>query len=116
MVEIVTVSDIYDALTSGRPYRPVSYDNRTTLEEITVIAEKDKVSLGLVRALISHNRAGKPHYSEVMASQQRKEVHPLLAIYTVFLPNRVHLEILTQKANKYIIGLSHSLQSSYFII
>lgn len=81
MVEIVTVSDIYDALTSGRPYRPVSYDNRTALEEITTMAEKGKVSLELVRALISHNREDKPHYSEVMISTEKRGTSPPGNVY-----------------------------------
>ena len=44
MVEIVAVSDVYDALISQRPYRPVSYENRTALEEITEMAEKNQKS------------------------------------------------------------------------
>ena len=83
MVEIVTVSDIYDALTSGRPYRPVSYDNRTALEEITAMAEKDKISLELVKALISHNREGEPHYSEVMVSTEKRGTPPPGNVYGI---------------------------------
>ena len=47
MIDIIMVSDIYDALISPRPYRPVSYDNRTALEEITRQAEAGIISAGL---------------------------------------------------------------------
>jgi len=43
MVEIFVVSDIYDALISPRPYRRLSYDNRTALEELSAMAEKGKM-------------------------------------------------------------------------
>ena len=44
MVEMVAACDVYDALLSPRPYRPLSYDNRTALEELTRMA--DSGSLG----------------------------------------------------------------------
>jgi HD-GYP domain-containing protein (c-di-GMP phosphodiesterase class II) len=43
MVEIIVACDVYDALVSPRPYRPVSYDNRTALEEIINMAEKNQI-------------------------------------------------------------------------
>ncbi len=56
VVEIVSVCDVYDALLSPRPYRPVSFDNRTALEVITEMAEKNQVRWEVVRALVDHNR------------------------------------------------------------
>ena len=44
MIDIIMVSDVYDALISLRPYRPVSYDNRTALEEITRQADAGIIS------------------------------------------------------------------------
>jgi len=58
MVEIIAVSDVYDALISPRPYRPVSYDNRTALEEVTAMAQRGQISWEAVQALVSLNRKG----------------------------------------------------------
>ena len=76
MVEIVAVSDVYDALISQRPYRAVSYDNRTALEEITGMAEKNEIGWEVVKALIGHNRKDKPHYSEVTVSVEKRGTPP----------------------------------------
>jgi len=56
MVEIVAVSDVYDALISPRPYRPVSYDNRTALEELTAMAQRGQISWEVVQGLVALNR------------------------------------------------------------
>ena len=76
MVEIVAVCDIYDALTSKRPYRPISFDNRSALENITIMAEKNEVSWEVVQALVAHNRKGKPHFSECNVSLNKRGVIP----------------------------------------
>ncbi len=83
LVEIVAVCDIYDALVSQRPYRPVSYDNRTALEEITLLAEKGKISWEGVKALISHNRRKKPHYGQVAVSIEKRGSPPPGSVYGV---------------------------------
>jgi HD-GYP domain-containing protein (c-di-GMP phosphodiesterase class II) len=83
LVEIVAVCDIYDALVSQRPYRPISYDNRTALEEITLLAEKGEISWEGVKALISHNRRKKPHYSQVAVSIEKRGSPPLGSVYGV---------------------------------
>ena len=56
MVEIIAVSDIYDALIKPRPYRSGPYDNRTALEEITEMAEQYKIGWDVIKALFAHNR------------------------------------------------------------
>jgi HD-GYP domain-containing protein (c-di-GMP phosphodiesterase class II) len=56
LVEIIAACDAYDALISPRPYRPVSFDNRTALEEITSRAERNEVNWDVVRRLIAYNR------------------------------------------------------------
>lgn len=83
MVEIVTVCDIYDALTSMRPYRPVSFDNRSALEEITIMAEKNEVSWKVVQALVAHNRKGKPHFTECSVSLDKRGVTPPNNLYGI---------------------------------
>jgi HD-GYP domain-containing protein (c-di-GMP phosphodiesterase class II) len=81
LVDIVVVSDIYDALLSPRPYRPVSYDNRTAIEEICSKAEKGEISWDVVKALVACNRKNKPHYSVCNISAEKRGTPP---------PNNVH--------------------------
>jgi len=76
LVEIVAVSDIYDALISPRPYRPTSYDNRTALEEITDLARQGKLSWDVVQALVACNRQSKPHYHECTVSSEKRGSPP----------------------------------------
>ena len=86
MVEIVAVCDIYDALTSVRPYRPVSFDNRSALEEITLMAERNEVSWDVVQALVGHNRKGKPRFTDCVVSLDKRGVVPPGNLYGVFEP------------------------------
>ncbi len=83
LIEIVAVCDIYDALVSRRPYRAAPYDNRTALEEITLLAEKGEISWEALNALISHNRRKKPHYSRVIAFMEKRGVPPPKNVYGV---------------------------------
>ncbi|PJC75221.1 MAG: hypothetical protein CO013_02540 [Syntrophobacterales bacterium CG_4_8_14_3_um_filter_58_8] len=84
MVEIVAVCDIYDALTSTRPYRPVSFDNRSALEEITMMAERNEVSWEVVQALVAHNRKGNPRFTECSVSLDKRGVTPPNNLYGIF--------------------------------
>ncbi len=83
MVEIIVVCDIYDALVSPRPYRPVSYDNRTALEEITKMAEMNKIDWKIVKALVSHNRKRKTDYNETKVSTEKRGSPPSCNLYGV---------------------------------
>ena len=82
-VEIVAVSDVYDALVSPRPYRPISYDNRTALEEITKMAERGEVGWDTLKALVALNRKGNPHYSEITISDEKRGTPPPENVYGV---------------------------------
>jgi HD-GYP domain-containing protein (c-di-GMP phosphodiesterase class II) len=57
MIDIIMVSDVYDALISPRPYRPISYDNRSALEEITRQADAGIISETVARVLVALNRS-----------------------------------------------------------
>ena len=83
MVEIVAISDIYDALVSLRPYRPISYDKRSALEEIVVLAENNKVSWDVVKAIVAHSRRDKPHYREVEISLEKRGAPPPGNVYGI---------------------------------
>lgn len=86
-VEIVAVCDIYDALSASRPYRPISFDNRSALEEITLMAERGDVSWEVVQALVAQNRKGKPHFSECSVSLEKRGVSPPGNLYGVIADN-----------------------------
>jgi HD-GYP domain-containing protein (c-di-GMP phosphodiesterase class II) len=81
MVEIVAVSDIYDALIKPRPYRSAPYENRTALEEITEMAEQNKIRWDVVKALIAHHRKSKPPYSEITISAEKRGSPPSYNVY-----------------------------------
>lgn len=81
MVEIVAVCDVYDALISERPYRPVSYDNRTALEELTSMAERGEVGWRVVKSLIAHNRRSKPDYRKTVMSGEKRGTPPRHNMY-----------------------------------
>jgi HD-GYP domain-containing protein (c-di-GMP phosphodiesterase class II) len=83
MVEIIAVSDIYDALTKPRPYRSRPYDNRTALEEITEMAEQNKIGWDVIKALIAHNRKPKPHYRKITISAEKRGTPPSYNAYGV---------------------------------
>lgn len=87
LVEIVVVTDIYDALISPRPYRPESYDNRTALEEICAKAERGEIRWDVVKALISVNRKGRPHYSQCSISSEKRGVPPSHNVYGTTIPD-----------------------------
>jgi len=76
MVEIVAVSDVYDALISPRPYRPVSFDNRTALEEVTAMAQRGQISWDVLQALISLNRRDKPDFRSFKVSLEKRGAPP----------------------------------------
>ena len=56
LVEIVGVSDVFDALITRRPYRAQSYDLRTALETLSQQAGRGVLSEDIVQALIRLNR------------------------------------------------------------
>ena len=83
MVEIVTVSDIFDALIASRPYRELAFDTRTALDQITALGEEGKLSWDVIQALISCNRKDRPHYSECHVSLEKRGTPPQGNLYGV---------------------------------
>ena len=83
MVEIVAVSDIYDALISPRPYRPRAFDNRTALEKITRYAERNQIGWTALRALIARNRKSKPHYLACPVALTKRGTPPAENFYGI---------------------------------
>lgn len=81
MIEIVVVSDIYDALVSPRPYRNAPYDNRTALEVVTRIAETGQIGWEAVKALVAHNRNSGRSYLDTEVSIEKRGVPPSSSCY-----------------------------------
>jgi len=81
LVEIVAVSDVYDALISPRPYRPRAFDNRTAIEEITRMAERHEIGWAPVRALVARNRKSKPDYRECSVALSKRGSPPAGNLY-----------------------------------
>jgi len=83
LVEIIAVSDIYDALIMPRPYRSSAYDNRTALEEITEMAKQNKIGRDVAKALIAHSRKSHPHYREMAISAEKRGTPPSYNVYGI---------------------------------
>lgn len=77
IVELVAACDVYDALLAPRPYRPLAYDNRSALEELTALAEAGKLGWEYVTALVARNRKGQPDAAGVVVSRDRRGTSPL---------------------------------------
>lgn len=83
IVELVAACDIYDALMAPRPYRPLAYDNRSALEELTTLAEEGKLGWECVTALVARNRRGRPSAAEVVVSRDRRGSPPVGNCYGI---------------------------------
>jgi HD-GYP domain-containing protein (c-di-GMP phosphodiesterase class II) len=81
LVEIIAVSDIYDALIMPRPYRSSAYDNRTALEEIIEMAKQNKIGWDVVKALIAYHRKPHPPYKEITISAEKRGAPPSYNVY-----------------------------------
>jgi HD-GYP domain-containing protein (c-di-GMP phosphodiesterase class II) len=84
-VEIVSVCDVYDALLNPRPYRKTQYDNRTALEEITLLAEEGKVGWEIVAQLVAPNRRDKPSPEDCAVSREKRGVPPEANTYGIVI-------------------------------
>lgn len=76
IVEVTTVCDIYDALVAQRPYRPISFDNRTAIEELTWMAQRGEVNWDAVQVLVAYNRRLRPNYRDVKVSLEKRGKQP----------------------------------------
>lgn len=76
IVEMIAACDVYDALLSPRPYRPLSYDNRSALEELTRMADSGSLGWFCVEALVACNRRGRPSPDRVVVSRDLRGTPP----------------------------------------
>ncbi len=84
IVDIITVCDVYDALISERPYRSAAYDNRTAIELVTEMGEKNQLNPDVIKTLVSINRKEKSHFSECEVSHEIRGNQPLYNSYGIF--------------------------------
>lgn len=91
IVEIIAACDVYDALISPRPYRPVSYDNRTALEVITDMAEKKELGWEVVKALVAHNRGAKQSFDEITVSTEKRGSPPSGNVHGLICEDQVDI-------------------------
>jgi HD-GYP domain-containing protein (c-di-GMP phosphodiesterase class II) len=83
LVDVVMIADIYDALISSRPYRPVSYDNRSALEELINQAQRGSINETVVRVLVGLNRQSKPQHQTCVISSERRGKEPSGNVYGI---------------------------------
>ena len=83
LIDIVMIADIYDALISSRPYRPVSYDTRSALEELIAQAQRGAINETVVQVLVALNRRSKPPYPKCVISAERRGKEPAGNVYGV---------------------------------
>jgi HD-GYP domain-containing protein (c-di-GMP phosphodiesterase class II) len=82
-VEVTAVCDIYDALIAQRPYRPIAYDNRTALEELTSMARQGVISWEPVQVLVAYNRQKRTEVEAISISMERRGVPPKQNVYGI---------------------------------
>ena len=82
-VEVTTVCDIYDALVAQRPYRPISYDNRTALEELTWMAQRGEIGWEPVQVLVAYNRQNSTEAETITISLERRGKPPKQNVYGI---------------------------------
>lgn len=88
MLEIVVVSDVYDALLSPRPYRPSSYENRAALEELCQMAEWGMVSWEVVKVLVACNRKEQTDFRTLTISREQRGMPPVDNLYGIVADKR----------------------------
>ncbi|MFZ5797884.1 MAG: HD-GYP domain-containing protein [Desulfobulbaceae bacterium] len=81
VVEVTTVCDIYDALVAQRPYRPISYDNRTAIEELTWMAQRGEIGWEAVQVLVALNRGDGRLAGKIQVSLERRGAPPEQNVY-----------------------------------
>ncbi len=84
LVEVTAVCDIYDALIAQRPYRPVSYDNRSAIEELTLMAQRGEIGWKAIQVLVAYNRHDRPDPLDIEISLERRGKEPDNNIYRKF--------------------------------
>jgi len=73
--------DIFDALTSHRPYRNEPFTVRGAIDLLLAESRKGRVNKKFVKCLISYVRKDKPHYKKVKISEENRDAPPSINHY-----------------------------------
>ncbi len=76
-IEIIVVSDMYDALVSVRPYRVAPFDGRSALDNLSDKAAEGKVSPDIVQALIACSRKSGATWKDCKIPAERRGKPPV---------------------------------------
>lgn len=82
-IQTIIPCDIFDALTSHRPYRNEPFTVRAALDLLLSESRKGRVNKKFVKCLISYVRKDKPHYQEVKISEENRDAPPRINHYGV---------------------------------
>ncbi|MFH1062417.1 MAG: HD domain-containing phosphohydrolase [Candidatus Omnitrophota bacterium] len=82
-IQTIIPCDIFDALTSQRPYRNEPFTVRAALDLLLAESRKGRVNKKFVKCLISYVRKDKPHYREVKISEENRDAPPRINHYGI---------------------------------
>lgn len=71
LIDLIEVVDIYYALISPRPFRPVPFDSRGAIDELTQMAKKAEISEDALRIFVMCLRSGHPNPESIDLSSER---------------------------------------------
>ncbi len=80
-IQTIIPCDIFDALTSHRPYRNEPFTVRAALDLLLAESRKGRVNKRFVKCLISYVRKDKPHYRKVKISEENRDAPPSINHY-----------------------------------
>ncbi|MBU1042827.1 MAG: HD domain-containing protein [Candidatus Omnitrophica bacterium] len=82
-IQTIIPCDIFDALTSHRPYRNEPFTVRAALDLLLAESRKGRVNKKFVKCLISYVRKDKPHYKQVRISEENRDAPPRINHYGI---------------------------------
>lgn len=86
IVQIVAVSDVFDALIANRPYRSAAYDLRSALDEITEMAATGAIPWDIAKALINYSRRRRVPIGQCQVSREKRGHPPANNLYRGVAP------------------------------
>ncbi|MBU1086663.1 MAG: HD domain-containing protein [Candidatus Omnitrophica bacterium] len=80
-IQTIIPCDVFDALTSHRPYRNEPFTVRAALDLLLAESRKGRVNKKFVKCLISYVRKDKQHYKQVKISEENRDAPPRINHY-----------------------------------
>jgi len=85
-VQAIMPCDVFDALTSERPYRSSPYTPRSALNLLWEESCNGRMNQMFVMCLICYMRQQKPHFEELNVSSEQRDAPPLVNYYGMRAP------------------------------